>query len=453
MARRPSLRNWVKSPARYFVIPVLAVTLATGLEQAFTVHSSSADAADWGTPGFGPRTFAEAMAHTADQIDLGRERIRNGPDQWLREESLARALMARSRLSYSYDELSEANTILASAISQAPSHSGPLMSEAVLAMMSHQLDDSQTALDGIAKWAVPADSGQRAECEGLRGDIAFFRGDMQQARAHYRAASKLESSDRVAYRLARYAKASGDYDLAIDKFEQADPPASKATPFVNANTAMQIGAVELARGNYEHAQTWFEAADREFPGYWLFEAHLAQSKALAGDLDGAIASMRAVARKSPSAEVMDALAMLLRTNGEAAESRAWAARAGQVWQRRLVQLPKAAYAHALEHELVFGSPQRALSLAELNLRSRPYAESRIFLASALLENGRPQDALAQLDVAEASGWRSAPMYAMRVRTLEFLGRDVEAKEARSSAKTLNPRIFDPVTSLVWLSHG
>jgi predicted Zn-dependent protease len=150
---------------------------------------------------------------------------------------------------------------------------------------------------------------------------------------------------------------------------------------------------------------------------------------------------------------MDALAMLLRANGEAAESKQWAARAGAEWQRRLSLAPEAAYGHALEHELLFGTPKRALELARANLAARPFGESRVLLASAFIANGRYGEALAQLDRAEASGWHSAPLYALRAQVLALTDRPGEAARARDAATALNPRIFAPETPLVWFSHG
>jgi hypothetical protein len=146
--------------------------------------------------------------------------------------------------------------------------------------------------------------------------------------------------------------------------------------------------------------------------------------------------MRKVANAHPTAEVMDALAMLLRASGEASESRQWAARANEEWQRRLALAPEAAYGHALEHELVFGTPPRALELARLNLAARPYGESRI-----------------ELDRAEASGWRSAPLFALKTQIYELTGKPEMAKEARRTALALNPRIFSPETALIWFAHG
>ncbi|MCA0977159.1 hypothetical protein LCM19_02140 [Qipengyuania flava] len=439
---------------RYLAWPFAAVALLTGIEWLTSESADApASAADWKFSGYGPDSYEAAMARSDADISLGQERVRNGPDQWLNHESLARGYLRRSRLSFSYDELAAAGEALSEAKRLAPARAGPLLSDAVFAQMSHQLGRAETSLMAMDGWAVKSEPAVLAESASLKGDIAFYRGDLRGALAHYQEAGRYGPNVGIAYRLANLAKSRGDFDTSIRHFAETNPEPRAATPLSNATTAMRIGGVELARGDYQAAKTWFETADRLFPGYWLIEAHVAQGRALEGDLDGAIAEMRRIARRAPSAEILDALAMLLRANGQASESRIWARKAAAIWGKRLNQLPEAAYGHAVEHELVFGSPIKALNLARLNLKSRPYGEARVLLASALIANGAIDEALEQLALAEDTGWKSAPLYAVRAQASELAGMEDEASDARKKAKALNPRIFDAETSLIWLSHG
>lgn len=439
---------------RYLALPVAAVALLTGVEWFVSeTPEAPVSAADWQRSGYGPNSFGEATARHEAEIALGKERVLTGRDQWLRQESLARSYLRRSRLSHTYDELAAAGDILSEAKRLAPDNSGPLLTDAVFAQMSHQLGRASASLKEMDGWAVKSDPSILAESASLRGDLAFYRGDMRGAREQYMTADGYGPNAGVAYRLAILEKSRGNFDAAIRHFADANPEPRATTPLANASTAMQIGGVELARGNYGDAREWFEKADGLFSGYWLIEAHLAQAKALEGDLTAAIAEMKQVARRAPSAEVLDALAMLLRADGQAGESRMWASRAAGIWEMRLAQLPEAAYGHAVEHELVFGTPTRALDLARRNLAARPYGDSRLLLASALLSNGMVNKALEQLALAESSGWRSAPLYALRAQALELSGNKRDAAEAREKAEALNPRIFEAEASLVWLSHG
>ncbi len=435
-----------------------AAALASGLVIAADAYLSSGPArsasAEWSLrrPGYGPASFGAALAADDSRIAGARSMLGIHPDDWMRHEGLARGLITRFRLTGNYDDLAEAGTAMARGRALAPDPAGPVLSDAELGVASHRLGQTDRALATLARWVVPPDRGERAEAAALAGDVAFYRGDMNSARRAYAQAAKIDRAG-MTFRGAALAKAQGDFAGAIAGFRAYLAAQKSPSPLQVANIALQIGAIELARGNAEEGQRRFHEADRTFPGYWLIQAHLAQGEALAGNAPAGIAAMRRVAQSSGSAEAMDALAMLLRTFGDAAESRQWAARAADVWRRRIAQAPEAAYGHAVEHEIVFGTPERALDLAQRNFASRPFGESRLLLANALVLNGRVSEALAQLQQAEASGWRSAPLYALRAEALSLSGQEAEAEKARTAAQALNPRIFDPATALIWFSHG
>lgn len=446
---RDALKN-----SRYVILPIAAVALLTGAEWLKNdTAEAPVSAAEWESPGFGPASYSAAMAQSDADLSLGKERVSKGSGEWLRHESLARMYLHRSHLSFTYDELSLAGEALERAKLLAPAGSGPSLTDAAFAQMSHQLGRAESSLTALDRAVVQSDPAILAEGASLKGDVAFYRGDMVLAGTLYNQAAKYGSNAGVAYRHARLAKSQGRFDAAIRHLSDAIPDPRMTTPLASASAAMQIGGVELARGNYRNARTWFETANRQFSGFWFIEAHLAQAKALEGDLDGAIKDMEAVARRAPAGEVLDALAMLLRTDGQARESRLWADRASEIWDKRLDQLPEATFGHAVEHELVFGSPGKALDLAKRNFDARPFGSSRILLASAYLSNGAFEEAINQLTLAEKSGWRSAPLYALLAQAYELSSRPAEAEKARKAAVALNPRIFEPETPLIWLSHG
>jgi tetratricopeptide (TPR) repeat protein len=442
----------IPSGLKYLLLPGAAALIIIGVEIAGSdALSTSADAAEWQAAGYGPSSFAAAVDITDAQLALGRERVANGPDEWLRHESLARALMTRSALSATYDQLYEAKQVLAAAQRRAPDNTGPMLTDAALAMMTHRLDDAERALGALQNDAV-IDPAESAEAVAIAGDLQFYRGNMTAAAEQYRLVESMAGPAAAAFRKAIVAKAAGRFDDAIALLRASNPSPERTTPLQHASLAVRIGGVEMARGDYAAARTWFERADRQFPGYWLFQAHVAQAKALDGDLSEAIVDLRGIARRSNSPEVMDALAIYLQEAGNLQESRKWAARAAGIWKLRLMQLPEAAFGHAFEHELAFGTPERLLELARSNVRARPYGEARIMLAESLLLNDQPAAALTELGLAETSGWRSAPLYSLRADALENLGRMEEAKAARQMSSELNPRFEEASTGLVRFSH-
>jgi predicted Zn-dependent protease len=266
----------------------------------------------------------------------------------------------------------------------------------------------------------------------------------------------MDNRPAIAVRAANYFKKMGRFDDAILQVDYAVKSVKAPTPQFYANMMLLKGVIELDRGKWDVATRLFRQADAAFPGYWRIKAHLAQMTALGGDLDGAERQYRNILAQAGSdiamPEVIDALAALYRSRGNAKSSRYLAARAGAIWINRLAQLPEAAYGHALEHELVLGNPARALDLARLNLAARPYGDSSTMLAMALLANGRYQEAVDILNALERSGWRTAQQYVVLSQAWAMLGQVQASENARTKALALNPRAFDPASSFIWFGN-
>lgn len=437
------------------ILPLFAVLLLAGA--AFLLHRPD-NGGDMLTSsrlppvGYGPTSYSAAVEEADRRVDLGRDKLAVRQDKWLRFESLARALSVRGALTGSYADLAEASKLLERAQSLAPAGSGPMLTRAENAVRVHRLEPVAGAVSAFEKQAVPPDDTARAEARALLGDVAFFRGHMIEARRHYGEAQAIAGGSGVEIRMFRLAMARGDHAGARHIMSDLIT-ARPHTPQQMGLLLLQRGAVELAAGQRAEARKWFEAADRIFPGHWLIQAHVAQGRALDGDREGAIRAYESIAGKFEIPEIMDALAMLYRAGGQMAASHKWADRASVLWSERLRQLPEAAYGHAVEHELIFGDSSEALRLAKANVAARPHGEARILLASAYLANGLPEDALTELDLAHASGWRSASLFVLRSEAALMMGRSEEASEARDKALSYNPRIFDSDAPLVWFSHG
>ncbi|QZH75603.1 MAG: hypothetical protein JY451_03045 [Erythrobacter sp.] len=445
----------MRTTLRLLMLPLGAVLLLGGIE-FFGSENGGAPvaAASLPKPGFGPANFAEAQRDVAAQLSLARERAARRPDDWLVQASLARALMAQSSLTGGYAMLEEAQRVAALANDLAPEQSGHMLVAAYTAMGAHRLDAVKEALDRFALKVVPAAADEQAEVLGLRGDLAFYQGDLQAATRLYAEARILNPSPGTVYRQALLAKARGEFERAEGLFREALAADASPTPRTVADIAVQLGALDQAQGDYSAARAHFIEADRLFPGFWLYESHVAQVDYLTGRESEALVRLEAMlAQGEQPVEVTELYALLLQSEGRDAESRRWSARATAIWDERLEAMPEAAYGHAIEHHFKFGSADRALELARRNLAERPYGEARLLLAEALLATGDPAGALAQMRRARRDGWLSAPHLRAEVNALEALGRRDEARAVRSDAEAINPHVFDPVSEFVWFSHG
>lgn len=400
---------------------------------------------------YGPATYAAAMAALDARVAGARLHLAQGPGEWLRMEALARALVSRYRLAGALPDLAEADILLDKAIAAAPDPSGPSLTRASVSLMLHRLDQADAALDRFDRQAIPAPAAERADALGLRGDIAFQRGDTAAAERLYGEARALGDTPGMRLRAAMLLARTGRPGQARALIDSA-LLAPGQQPATLSDLALQRASLAYATGDWAEAGRWIDAADRMFPGRWLTQAWAAQQRAIRGDLPGAVAGYTQLAERTGKPEVMDALAHLLRLQGRGPESRAWAARAAPIWGERMATYPLAFAQHAAEHELALGSPQAALALARQDAAARPYGQSLVPLARAETLSGNPAAALAASQRAEASGWQTALLALEKAAALEALGRGDEAEAARQQALARNRHVAAPAALYVWFGH-
>jgi tetratricopeptide (TPR) repeat protein len=400
--------------------------------------------------GFGPASYAAARARAESDLAGARETYAVAPGEWLRGEVLARALIARWRIAGDYADLAEADRLLDKGLAQVPDPAGPVLSRAMLSVLVHRLDQAEAALARAERSAAP-DQAETADALALRGDIAVQRGQLDLAREQFAKAMQIDAAGGIGLRTAMLAAWRGDRAEA-ERTIEALISRPRQQPATLANLMLQRANLAYWGGEWGKAGRWVGAAQRIFPGYWLADAYAAQQFALAGRTAEAIRAYEIVARRTERPEVMDALAHLLRLQGQREASRAWAAKAAAGWEARARLFPEAVVHHRAEHELAVGSAAKALAFASTDAAARPQAPNLVLLARALLSAGRPREALAALDRADAQGWVSAAQQMARAETLAALGDGAGSAAARAKAEAINPRAADPRTRLIWFGH-
>ncbi|MGV3511611.1 MAG: hypothetical protein ACO1OX_06365 [Novosphingobium sp.] len=402
-------------------------------------------------PWFGPRNQLELEQAAQVAVDGARARLALNPDEWLRQEVLARALVRRFRATGSYADLAEADGLLDKGMAAAPFPAGPSLSRAEVSVLAHRLDAADKGLGRFFAQVGEPDDGESAGAWSLKGDIAFQRGDMKAARLAFSRAEEYDNNAAVALRQSMLALRTGDPDLARRRIN-AVLRAPKLSRYVKSQVALQRVTIAYAVGDWQAAGQWARFADGFFPGSPLAMAYVAQQKALEGDVAGAVKDYEAVLAKAPLPEIMDALAFTLRLQGRGAESRAWADKAGALWAERYRLMPEAAAAHLVEHELALGNPGKALAVARADAQGRPHGASLILLARAQLLTGDAKGALATLARAEKTGWRSAGLYLAMADVHTALGDTDAADDAREEALDINPKATDPAARYIWFGH-
>jgi tetratricopeptide (TPR) repeat protein len=393
-----------------------------------------------------PQSYDAALSRIDAIIDGSRVDAAQHRDEWLVQEKLASDLMGRAHLTGSFDDYAEAQRALDQGFAYAAPGTGPHFAQAGLDFTMHRLARTEKMVDAISHYAIP-DRGEQAEAAQIRADIAFYRGDYAGAWRRYAAPGASP------FRQAVYYAHTGKPDEAIAAIDKAERQSRFATANLLSNFALQRGGIELQRGRWDEASADFDHAARLFPGSWLIGAHQAQMIALKGDLPDAAHRLEAIIARNPAPEAIDLLASIYRQSGDYRRSKIMVDRASAIWAKRLQQFPEAAYGHAVEHELAFGNPARALMLARADYIARPYGATAVALGWAQLANNDPAGALRTVTPVLASAWESPEQHLLASQALARLGRGADAEAEEAKAVALNPRVRDANGTLIWFGHN
>ena len=386
-------------------------------------------------------------------IDRAIARARDGspkPD-WGDQTALGDLLLARARLTGSFEDYGAAGRAFDAAFRAAPPGVGPHLERAGLNLAIHRLAAVEPDLVAIDHYAIPDDA-DLAAVMLMRGDLQFYAGQYRQARNLYAGAQARMGTLGGDLRLANYYARTGDPARAAALLDQAQGRISGPQQQMLAFIEMRRGALDLGRGRWEAAEKHFRRADDIFPGYWPVEMQLATVRALRGAPGEALAIFRRVADRDGLPDAYDGMAGIHRASGDIAGSAFWASKAGTLWDQRLALLPEAALGHALDHVLAFGDPARALALAQQNYALRPYGDAATGLAWAYLANQRPVDALAAIGPTLASVWASADAHVVASEVHALLGQVRDADAERRAALAINPHSFDRNPGMIWLEQ-
>jgi tetratricopeptide (TPR) repeat protein len=399
--------------------------------------------------GAGAPSYAPALAQMDRKLAGLKPLAAGHPDDWLMQERIAHLLMQRARLTGSFRDYADAQATLDRGFASATPGAGPHLTQAALALSLHRLGLAERMLDAVDRYAVPSEAEVRAGVAAMRGDIALYRGHYAAAQQAYLGLSRI--GERPDQRLAIFWSKTGRPDdalAAIRRVERSGLVPGEAL----AQLALLRGTIELQRGDWDEADSAFADAARRFPGWWLVDAYQAQMLALRGRLPEATRAFEALAGRNDDPALRDAIAGLYRARGDYARTELWSGRAARGWDARLRLLPEAALGHAVEHELAFGTPARALELARQDFANRPHGATAIALGWALIANNRPADALRVIDAVNRSSWQSAEQHLVAARAHGLLGQSDAADAEQDKALAINPHALDPNATLLWYGH-
>jgi tetratricopeptide (TPR) repeat protein len=323
--------------------------------------------------------YAQALAELDRRISDAQV-LATKRDDWADHELVASLFVQRARLSGAIEDWVRADETLEHAFTRAPAGGGPVLARLELDLSLHRLEQAEQRLKQAEAAPIQMLS-HKVAVAIARGELAAQRGQLDAAREAFEHAQRLREDPANASRIALLARRRGDAEAALAGFQTARAKVEDGRGA--AWTFLQEGLVEWDRERPEAALAKYDAAEQVFPGWWLVTEHRAEALVALGQTERAEKLYRAVIEETGHPEFMDALGELLLARGDEAEAQTWFASARREHERRLLLLPEAAGAHALDH-LIRHAPNepRTLALAREVARIAPNEDNLRRLAEA-----------------------------------------------------------------------
>ncbi|MEL6528455.1 MAG: hypothetical protein AAGK01_07465 [Pseudomonadota bacterium] len=424
---------------------VSLLLIASGLVAGGTFISTSSEAQGDVLLGqevpvsYGPKDYSTALTAIDRDLALAQERVERSPKQWLAYEGLSLGHLIKAQLTGSFEQLAAADAAIKKGLELAESGSGPAIAASTVNLSLHRYPDAQANIENYDSFVVKQGATERAEMLAQRGEVAFYSGRYGEAFSNYSQAFGDDPSPNTIFRLATWHKYLGQFDTAIDLYAKGALSGRSTTPQMLAAYHLQIGALELQRGNWDLAHAYFKEADSLFPGHWLAEAHIAQMLAVEGEREEAKSIYSKIIRRTGNPDVMMALASVHEFEGDEVAAKKLRQRASGLFEQRLAVLPEAYFDHALDLALSNGQNGRALKLATANFEARPFGDAAMALARTHTANGNPRKAIRLLKGVAESGWRSVEQHLDLAEAYEATGDTAAADEEIKRALEMNPR--------------
>jgi tetratricopeptide (TPR) repeat protein len=423
-------------PTRTIVAAALAFSITA--VAAYLTHDGGKPAANEPLPSVAAvnGSYSSLLDELDERADALQTRANRRPDDWLTRMHLGTLLLERASLTNQPGDFERVQQVLDESFLMAPASSGPVLLAARFNFSLHRLDEAEEYLDIVDRRAIPRRNDQLA-ANLVRAEIALQRGQYEDALAGLtEVAAAMPAAATV--ELALYYSKTGDPAKAESLLEEALASTNPKDRRRRAWTRMQLGLLSLERGAYLPALEHLEAADAELPGWWLVQEHIAEVYDRIGDHQKAVAIYEELVRSTGLPQHMDALASAYQHAGEQEKADALIEQAAVLWEEQLVRFPEAAMGHGLAHHLQFGTPERALELAEANYAVRPGGDAQVLLARAYLKAGRAAEALEVAERALATPYRTAALHDVAAKAHEALGHTEAAQEQGELRAAINP---------------
>jgi tetratricopeptide (TPR) repeat protein len=280
---------------------------------------------------------------------------------------------------------------------------------------------------------------ERIEGRSLEADLNFQEGRYDAALAGY---ESLIAEDRTwdnLARLAHYWAKRGEAEKADVLFVEAEDELTAKEMRSFAWVELQRGLLDIVRGRPADALAHYRIAERAYPGFWFVDEHIAESLAMLGQTDEAIALYRSVLARVNKPEVNQALGQLYRYLGRNAEAEEQFGMALDEFLASAARGEVHYYHHLTElYANIYKNGQEALRWAEFDIAERENFATQAAMAWALYRCGRFIEAVEWSDKSLASGMRDAELLHQAAHIQKAAGNADRSSQLTAVSKSLNP---------------
>ena len=280
-------------------------------------------------------TYNSVLTKISEKIASLVKRAEQMPKSWKALEWAAIAYIERARLTGNYQDYAKAEQLLEKAFDITGGEGGPYNTRANLYYTLHKLPEATKDVKEISQSAILTYN-NKIELLTLRSDIAFQKGNYNEALNGYLALLDMETTPSNLFRLANYYWKTGNLTLADNLINEALQLTKGFEPQVQAFFYLQQGLLDLDKGLYDEALKHYKEANQIFSDWWLIDEHIAEIYKLKGQTDKALEIYERVVAETQNPEYMDALALIALDKGNEQLAKTWSNRSSS-------QLPRTAH--------------------------------------------------------------------------------------------------------------
>ncbi|HXA29021.1 MAG TPA: tetratricopeptide repeat protein [Candidatus Angelobacter sp.] len=384
------------------------------------------------SPGAGVAAVAVADG-TEQLIAATQAHLRSAPDDVQALDTLAAAYLQRVREVGDPSYYAKADDLLGSALGLSPHDGEATLLSGTLALARHRFTDA-LAWGQRAALLDPHGAGPLGVITDAQVELGRYGDAVATVQQMVDVRPDLASYSRVSYLRELHGDVAGAI-TAMGMAVTAGGPVAENVAYVQ----VLLGNLSFNSGDLASAETQYQAALQQDPGYVHAEAALAKVRAAQGRVGEAAALYRTAVATYPLPQYVIALGDVLTASGDSAG-------AAQQYDLAAAEdtLLSATGGVDVDQELALFDADHhrdlpgALAAAQRAMRDRPSVQSADVLAWTLFQSGDLHGALDAMHLAHRLGTRDALMFFHSGMIEAALGMAAQARDDLSTALSINP---------------